>query len=182
MMPSMRLLLSPRRSRVTSPATEGHGTHIRAVLSCVRSAIVATLMVSANAAYAVDTAPDVTDLPDLSAIRAQIYSGEFEKATETLLVLTQTVRHADLYNLLGYTHRKLGRNAESARWYREALYFDPTHRPALEYQGELFISLGDLESAEKNLELLRLLCHPTGCEEHTKLKDALAKAGVVPKS
>lgn len=127
-------------------------------------------------AMAMDTAPS-TDLPDLSAIRAQIYSGDYETAARDLVALTATVRHADLYNLLGYSLRKLKRYDEAARWYKEAIYYDPSHRPALEYQGELFAEIGDFARAEKNLELLRLLCHPNGCEEHDRLKQALKRAG-----
>lgn len=153
----------------------------RARRNAIRGAILAALVGMAATARAMDTAP-ATDLPDLSAIRAQIYSGEYEAAAAALKDLTPTVRHADLYNLLGYTHRKLGRYDEAARWYKEAIFYDSSHRPALEYQGELFIDIGDFEKAEKNLELLRVLCFPAGCEEHDKLKEALIRAGRTPKS
>lgn len=149
--------------------------------SHIRGAVLAVLMGMAATAQAMDTAP-ATDLPDLSGIRAQIYSGEYEKAAAALKALTPTVRHADLYNLLGYTHRKLKNYEEAARWYKEAIFYDPSHRPALEYQGELFIDIGDFEKAGKNLELLRVLCFPTGCEEYDKLKEALIRAGRSPKS
>lgn len=128
----------------------------------------------ALAAGAVDTPPS-TDLPDLSAIRAQIYSGEYEAAVDALTELTGEVRHADLYNLLGFSLRNLERYDEAERWYREALYYDPTHRPAIEYQGELFIQIGDLDRARENLQLLTLLC-PDGCDELETLGAALAEA------
>ncbi len=154
------------------------------VRKAIRAALIAPALLcialSAFDANAADTAPS-TDLPDLSAIRAQIYSGEYQRAADALLKLTGTVRHADLYNLLGYSLRNLKRYDEAARWYKEAIYYDPSHRPALEYQGELFIATGDFRKAEKNLELLRLLCFPNGCEEHDKLREALRQAGRVPK-
>lgn len=125
-------------------------------------------------AFAADTPPS-SDLPDLSAIRAQIYSGEYEAAVKGLTEVSGTVKHADVYNLLGFATRKLGRHEESARWYKEALYYDPTHRPAIEYQGELFIATGDLEGARGNLQILDLLC-PTGCPERETLAAALAAA------
>ena len=128
----------------------------------------------AGTAYAVDTPPS-TDLPDLSAIRAKIYSGEYEAAVEALLPLTEEVKHADLYNLLGFSLRSLGRYDEAGRWYKEALYYDPTHRPAIEYQGELFIAIGDLDAARANIDVLRLLC-PQGCDELETLEKALAAA------
>jgi Flp pilus assembly protein TadD len=145
------------------------------------NAVLAIGLTMSVAAGASDTAPS-SDLPDLSAIRAEIYSGDYEKAAGELLALTATVHHADVYNLLGFSLRKLKRYDEAARWYKEAIYYDPSHRPALEYQGELFIDIGDFTRAEKNLELLRLLCYPEGCEQYDKLKAALDQAGHRPKS
>ncbi|MFG1378647.1 tetratricopeptide repeat protein [Xanthobacter autotrophicus] len=133
----------------------------------------------AGPASAMDTAPS-TDLPDLSESRAALYAGDYDRALALLMPLTATVRHADLYNLLGFANRSLKRYDEAARWYKEALFYDPAHRPALEYQGELFIAVGDFRRAEKNLELLRLLCHPTGCEEQEKLRKALVAADRKP--
>ncbi len=130
-------------------------------------------------ARAMDSAPS-TDLPDLSEARAAIYAGDHERALGLLTPLTETVRHADLFNLLGFANRNLKRYDEAARWYKEALFYDAGHRPALEYQGELFIAVGDLARAEKNLELLRLLCFPDGCEEQDKLRKALLDAGRKP--
>ncbi|MGX9425862.1 MULTISPECIES: tetratricopeptide repeat protein [Bradyrhizobium] len=150
-------------------------------LSLLRNLILAMGIAASGAAVAMDTAPS-SDLPDLSAVRAEIYSGEYEKAAAKLLTLAETVHHADVYNLLGFSLRKLKRYDEAARWYKEAIFYDPTHRPALEYQGQLFVDIGDFARAEKNLELLRLLCHPGGCEEYDKLKDALARAGHKSKS
>lgn len=133
----------------------------------------------AAGASAMDTAPS-TDLPDLSAARAKIYAEEYEAVAAELGALTATVRHADLYNLLAFALRKLKRYDEAARWYKEALFYDPTHRLALAYQGELFLAIGDLAHARNNLKLLRLLCHPDGCEELRRLEAALVAAGVDP--
>lgn len=140
------------------------------------AAACAGLLLGASAAMAADTAPS-TDLPDLAQVRAQIYAGEYQAAADRLLALSATVRHADLYNLLGFSLRHLKRYDEAARWYKEALWYDPGHRPALEYQGELFVETGDFARAETNLTLLRLLCHPDGCPEIGKLEAALRAAG-----
>ncbi|ENO86094.1 tetratricopeptide repeat protein, partial [Thauera linaloolentis] len=133
----------------------------------------------AGAAAAADI-PPATDLPDLAPLRAQIYAGEFAAAAAGLQALSATVQHADLYNLLGYSLRKLGRHEEAGRWYREALHFDPGHRPALAYQGELFIALGDIEGARKNLRYLELLCGGPTCLERDELHAALLQAGHPP--
>jgi hypothetical protein len=63
------------------------------------------------------------------------------------------------------------------RWYREALLYDPEHRPALEYQGERFMALGDVVGARQNLRYLELLCTAKPCAEYALLKKALDKAG-----
>lgn len=147
----------------------------------VRRGALLALWVSAHLAVGAAGAPPSSDLPDLSAVRARIYSGEYAQAVAELNRLTQTVQHAEVYNLLGYSLRQLRRYDEAARWYREALLFDPEHRPALEYQGELFIAMGDLASARRNLRYLELLCHPGGCAEQEQLGQAiqlsLAKKG-----
>ncbi|GGC45369.1 tetratricopeptide repeat protein [Chelatococcus reniformis] len=149
-------------------------------LPLLRIGLLALALAAGQSAAAMDTAP-ATDLPDLSGIRAQIGAGNYETAATELEALTASVRHADLYNLLGFSLRKLKRYDEAARWYKEALFYDPSHRSALEYQGELFVEQGDFGNAEKNLELLRLLCHPSGCEEYDELREALVGAGRTPK-
>lgn len=120
------------------------------------------------------SAPPSSDLPDLSAVRAKVYAGEYAKAVEQLTALTRTVQHAEVYNLLGYSLRQLKRYDEAGRWYREALLYDPEHRPALEYQGELFLALGDVANARKNLRYLELLCTTKPCAEYGLLKKAIA--------
>lgn len=120
-------------------------------------------------------APPSSDLPDLSAVRAKVYAGEYAKALEQLTQLTKTVQHAEVYNLLGYSLRQLKRYEEAGRWYSEALLYDPEHRPALEYQGELFLVQGNLEGARKNLRYLELLCSAPPCAEYELLKKAVSK-------
>ncbi|MCL8384835.1 tetratricopeptide repeat protein [Xanthobacter aminoxidans] len=142
----------------------------------VAALLALAILAASGPTRAMDTAPS-TDLPDLSESRAALYAGDYERALALLEPLTATVRHADLYNLLGFANRNLKRYDAAARWYKEALFYDPVHRPAIEYQGELFIAIGDFKGAEKNLELLRLLCFPSGCEEHEKLRKALVAAG-----
>ena len=83
--------------------------------------------------------------------------------------------NADVYNLLGFAYRKTGDLDQSAAAYERALFLQPDHLGALEYQGELFLTLGDLKSAEANLARLALLC-ASPCEERDDLADAIAEA------
>lgn len=140
-------------------------------LSCV--------LAQAAPAHAVAAAPS-GDLPDLAAEKALIYAGEYDQAIVRLQARAREVQHAEIYNLLGYSQRQLRRYDEAARSYQEALFFDGSYRPALQYQGELFIVTGDIEGARRNLGYLRMLCGAPGCEEIDKLTAALAKAGHRP--
>ena len=150
---------------------EFHGNWGRAV----RHGLVVTAFLGISlAARAADT-PQSSDLPDLSAIRAKIYSGQYEAAVADLLPLSETVKHADVFNLLGYSLRNLGRYDEAEAWYEKALWYDGSHRPTLEYQGELFISIGRLDRARANLSLLKVYC-PEGCHELDLLTRKIAEA------
>lgn len=156
----------------TSAMTTARPLTRRARLAAAGRFSALALLLVCSAALAVG-APPSSDLPDLSAVRARIYSGDYARAAAELGTLAETVQHAEVYNLLGYSLRQLKRYDEAARWYREALVFDPEHRPALEYQGELFITLGDLDGARKNLRYLELLCGGRDCTEYRKLEHAL---------
>ena len=81
---------------------------------------------------------------------------------------------ADIQNLLGFSYRKSGNLDEAAKYYDKALDLDPKHKDALEYQGELFLMLGDKAAAEDNLEKLDKICW-LGCEELDELRAAIRK-------
>ena len=79
---------------------------------------------------------------------------------------------ADRQNLLGFTARKHGELDKAASHYKRALEIDPKHKGALEYQGELFLMLGQMGKALNNLKLLKSQCQ-LGCLELTQLKAAI---------
>jgi tetratricopeptide (TPR) repeat protein len=81
-------------------------------------------------------------------------------------------KDADIQNLLGFAHRKSGKLDEAAKYYKSALALDSKHKGALEYQGELFLMLGDKASAEKNLQKLDKICW-LGCGELDDLRTAI---------
>ena len=70
----------------------------------------------------------------------------------------------DVWNLLGYTSRKIGKYDQAEEAYRRALKLDPKHKKALEYMGEMYLTLGDLQKAKELLDKLKEIC-PNGCEE-----------------
>ena len=127
-------------------------------------------------ALAVDT-PTTRDAPDLTAVRAKIKAKDFKAAILDLnVMIEQGVQHADVYNLLGFSLRKSGDLKTAYTFYKKALDFDPEHKGALEYLGELYVQTGELAKARENVVLLQKLC-PQGCEELEDLQKALAQAG-----
>lgn len=127
---------------------------------------------------AVDTEPS-KDAPDLTAVRAKIKAREFATARDELFKLADKHQHADVYNLLGFSLRKSGDHQRAATFYSKALDFDPNHKGALEYQGEMFVELGQMEKAKANLAKLEKLC-PAGCEEREDLEKAIATKAESP--
>ncbi len=108
--------------------------------------------------------------------KAMIDAGNFPTALPVLLTITtEDPQNADAWNLLGFTHRKLGNNDDSAQAYLVALKINPNHLGALEYQGELFINTGQMDLAKANLAKLQGLCGT--CEEYEDLDKALKAAG-----
>ena len=82
--------------------------------------------------------------------------------------------NADIFNYLGFAHRKIGDTENSKIYYEEALSIQPDHKLALEYQGELFLTIGNVKAAQNNLSKLKSLC-PQGCEELQELSAAISK-------
>lgn len=126
-------------------------------------------------AGAVDT-PTTNTAPDLASVRAKVKAKDFAGALVELNALVDKgVQHADVYNLLGFSLRKSGDLKSAATYYGKALDFDKNHKGALEYQGEMFLQLGEPEKAKANLARLVSLC-PQGCEEREDLEKAIADA------
>lgn len=114
------------------------------------------------------------DLPKYAEANALIEAEHYAKALPVLIGLSNEQPDiADVWSLLGFAYRKTGDLEQSGKAYNRALGLDPNHRGALEYQGELFLMLGDVERAEANLERLEKLCR-SGCEELDELAAEIA--------
>ena len=125
------------------------------------SALLVGTCVAASGALAVDVVTS-RDAPDLTSVRAKIKAKDFKAAIAELTPMLETHQHADVYNLLGFSLRKTGDAKQAYTFYRKALEFDPQHKGALEYLGELYVETGQLDKARENVALLKKLC-PTGC-------------------
>ena len=128
----------------------------------------------ATGASAVDNVT-TRDAPELTSVRAKIDAKDFKGAVAELQTMLVKYQHADVYNLLGYSLRKSGDPKQALTFYRKALDFDPQHKGALEYLGELYVETGQVEKAKANAEQLKKLC-PSGCEELADLQEAIERA------
>ena len=141
------------------------------------SVVLAGAAFGASGAFAVDIVT-TRDAPDLTSVRAKIKAKDFKGALAELTPMLETHPHADVYNLMGFSLRKLKDYKQAYTFYRKALDFDPEHKGALEYLGELYVETGQVDKAKEHVTLLKKLC-PSGCEELADLEQAIA--GAAPK-
>tara|TARA_B100001750_G_C15388445_1_gene536162 strand:+ start:551 stop:988 length:438 start_codon:yes stop_codon:yes gene_type:complete len=105
----------------------------------------------------------------VSLIEKADYSSSIEKLKK---FLEKNKNSADAWNYLGYSERKIGLYDDSMESYKRALKINKKHLGALEYQGELFILLGDLKNAKKNLKKIGKYCG-LDCEEYLELQEVI---------
>lgn len=110
----------------------------------------------------------------VAAANKSISKGDFAAAYKTLSTgVKKDAKNADIHNLLGYSARKLGNYDASESHYTTALKLDPKHKGALEYMGELYLTLNKPDEAEKLLARLDDICW-LGCDEKDTLAAAIA--------
>ena len=101
-----------------------------------------------------------------------------ERYEEALVALEEAVAadsdDADAWNLIGFSHRKLGRYGPALDGYSNALAIDPRHTEAIEYLGELYLALDDLPRAQRQLARLGEICLPD-CDDYEALKESIAR-------
>jgi Flp pilus assembly protein TadD len=113
-------------------------------------------------------------LDPLDRARALIRAEAFARAVEALEeARVERPDDPDVYNYLGLALRKMGDYETSEARYAHALALDPEHRGALEYMGELYLTLDRPEMARELESRLAAAC-PEGCEELDELRAAIA--------
>lgn len=108
------------------------------------------------------------------AVRDKQYRAAIQRMSA---VLKKQPRNVNALNYMGYSYRQLGQYRRALGYYRLALRFEPNHRGANEYLGQLYLRTGNMKGAQAQLARLRKIC-PSGCEEYDSLRDALRKKGV----
>ena len=82
------------------------------------------------------------------------------------------MRQTDLI-FLGFTARKSGTLTGVSTFYEQTFMVNPRQTNALEYQEKLFLQLGQIKDAERNLKKFQKL-YWIPCSAERKLKKAIA--------
>ena len=122
------------------------------------------------------TSDQINSLYELA--EKHIYNKKYDKSLKLLKKLTERedlgTRRADIYNLLGFSYRKL-ENPEldkSFAAYMMALEIDPEHAGAHEYLGELYLMRDQKNQAMRMLSKLENLVGKNA-EEYKDLLQAI---------
>ena len=147
--------------------------HVYVIIFSVFSVLASPVLAAGTSDGTSATSTTAASYADAKAL---VDAGKYDDALPALVTITtDDPQNADAWNLLGFTHRMLGHNDESAQAYLVVLDINPNHLGALEYQGELFINTGKMDLAKANLAKLQSLCGT--CEEYEDLDKALKAAG-----
>ena len=157
----------------------------RLMTTAVSALALAALIAAGPAFAASEPDPAPAPAPDgkgkkegkaLQDINDLLKNGGFEPALARLAAYTAAnPTDADGWNLMGYASRKLGRFDRAFGYYETALALNPDHKGALEYMGDLYVQMGQIDTAKALLARLQALC-PQGCSQVAQL-DAFIKGG-----
>jgi len=137
-------------------------------------ALLLTATVGTPAALAFDSGAG--DKPAyLASAREKLAAKQYDAAATELREISHRFPNADVFSLLGHALWKSGDRAQGMDYYNKALALNPSHKGALEYQGELYVALGQIDKARANLAKLNRLCL-LGCEEEEDLDAAIKQA------
>jgi tetratricopeptide (TPR) repeat protein len=150
---------------------------MKKLLPILVSALLTAQPLFSAGSYSSDTSSGVTssDKDPFTAVYQLIDLKKFSEAHTALELLDVPSQQADKFNLLGFTARKSGDYLSAATFYEKALLIDPKHVRALEYQGELFLQLGQFSDAEDNLDKIKKICW-LPCKEEKLLAEAIELA------
>ena len=146
------------------------------ILPVIIAALFLSQPLSAAGGYSSGTSSATKSSTDpFAAVYQMIEAKKFVEAHSALKLLNVPSKQADKFNLLGFTARKSGDYASAAAYYEQALSIDPKHLRALEYQGELYLKLGQFTEAEENLKKIQKICW-LPCNEEKLLSKAIELA------
>ena len=95
------------------------------------------------------------------------YAGRYDEAI-AVLTLAKDKTDERILNFLGYSHRKSGRVLVGLGYYQEAVRNNPDYTLVREYMGEAYLQLGDVASAQGQLDEIAKRCGKD-CREYSLL-------------
>ncbi len=109
----------------------------------------------------------------LDAVAKLLEQKDFSNAVRELKNLSRShTGNADVWSLLGVASHKKGNFLGSMVAFEKSIKLNPDNRITLSQQADLFLSIGDRQSAQSNLDKLNQLC-PAGCEQRDRIAAAL---------
>ena len=127
---------------------------------------------NSNDSYSSNSNGETEDVNYLNG-KDSVYKKDYKKGIQYLLkAAKKDPNNANVFNLLGYSHRKLDMNDKALGFYEKALTLDPRHLGAHEYIGELYLKLKKPDKAEYHLSKLDNICL-FGCDQYDELKEAI---------
>lgn len=134
-------------------------------------------LAAAPPAFAKEThVPKKAEVPfreDSGLISAEYYisTGKYSQALEVLEgVLQRHPESADAYTYRGYTYYQLGDKRKAKADYQRAIQINPGHLGANRYIADSYLDDGDLKRAYEQMQVLRLTCGASPCEELDELE------------
>ena len=111
--------------------------------------------------------------PSMRDAKLALSNTDYNAALTALAIVTKDEpKNADAWNLTGFALRKSGEYEKARSAYTQALDLNPEHKGALEYMGELHLTLHELDQAQALYERLKKACSYI-CSERDTLKKAI---------
>ncbi len=98
-----------------------------------------------------------------------------EALEEIALALKRHPQSADAWTYRGYAFYRLGDNGKAREALRKALLIAPTHLGANKYMANLYLEEGKLPQALEQMQVIRMTCGATDCEELNELQRDINK-------
>jgi len=148
----------------------------RLPLRIVAASILTTVALATLSATAAGAAPWGAASGNLSADRDYVAAVERLRAEDypAAVALLENLAErlpgsAEVFNHLGYTYRKVGRDAAALAAYQRALFLAPGNRRVRAELGALYLKRGEVAAAEAQLAEIDNLCF-FSCREYRELR------------
>ena len=140
------------------------------VICALLTTVLSSATLSTTALAAASSSQKWNDNSGFHDVKSKIHDQHYNDAIIDLKRMLKNDRHnADIYNLLGYTHRKLKKYELAEGYYERALTLNPDHKGAMEYLGELYVETGRMTEAKQMLSRLDKACL-FSCKEYKQLE------------